>query len=50
MNITWALGVLVNDLKPAKGDSPAASGGAIAFDLGNSFDLRLLIHYVGDIH
>lgn len=39
---------MINDLKGAHDET--TNGGAISWDLGNSFDLRLLIHYVGDIH
>jgi len=31
-------------------DMDTATAGAVSWDLGNSFNLRLFIHYVGDIH
>lgn len=40
---------MINDLKGAH-DIPTGNSGALSWDLGNSFDLRLLIHYVGDVH
>lgn len=40
---------MINDLKGAH-DLPSGNTGALSWDLGNSFDMRLLVHYVGDIH
>jgi hypothetical protein len=49
-NVTWELGELISALKGAKGVEPVANGGAVSYSLGDSFNLRLLIHYIGDIH
>jgi hypothetical protein len=37
-------------LKGAQASAPVENAGAVSWDLGDSFNLRLLIHYVGDIH
>jgi hypothetical protein len=43
------LGNLVGVLKNAKASSPI-SGSAVSWELGDSFNLRLFIHYIGDVH
>jgi len=48
MNITWELGELISALKNSR--APEPNGGAVSWSLGDSFNLRLFIHYVGDIH
>jgi len=47
-NVTWAIGEMINALKGVK--SSALKSGAVNPIFGESFDLRLLIHYIGDIH
>jgi hypothetical protein len=37
-------------LKGAKSPEPVSNGGAVSWNLGDSMNIRLLIHYVGDIH
>jgi len=52
-NVTWELGELISALKNAKSEAPAleqSNSGAVSWNLGDSFNIRLLIHYVGDIH
>jgi len=53
-NNTWELTELVSALKGAKPHSTnteeADAEGFVSWDLGNSFNLRLLIHYIGDVH
>jgi len=43
------MGTLISALKGAKSVNPE-NAGAVSWSLGDSFDLRLLIHFVGDIH
>jgi len=45
--VTWAIGEMIESLKNATENEPTP-GVSIAF--GESLNLRLLIHYVGDIH
>ena len=47
-NVTWAIEEMIKSLKQVsqnKSNSPK-----VEYDLAKSFNLRLLIHYVGDIH
>lgn len=46
--MTWAIEEMISSLKQVtvKSSRPAV----VDFDLAKSFNLRLLIHYVGDIH
>jgi len=37
-------------LKNSKANEPVSNAGAVSWELGDSFNLRLFIHYVGDIH
>jgi len=37
-------------LKGAKSEAPPSNTGAVSYELGDSMNIRLLIHYVGDIH
>jgi len=46
-NVTWAIGEMISALKGAK---PEATEGEVSWALGDSFNLRLLIHYTGDVH
>lgn len=43
---------MIAAVKNAKIESPteAATAGTVSYALGDSFNLRLFIHYVGDIH
>jgi len=41
---------MISALKGAKASDPVSNAGAVSWDLGDSFNLRLLIHYIGDIH
>jgi hypothetical protein len=49
-NITWELGELISALKNAKAPEPVPNTGAVSWNLGDSFNLRLLVHYIGDVH
>lgn len=49
-NITWILDEMIYSLKYAKPDSGPLTYPTVSYDLGDSFNLRLLIHYVGDVH
>jgi len=51
-NITWVIPELKYALKYAKPDNiePTTKSGSVSRGLGDSFNLRLLIHYVGDVH
>jgi len=49
-NVSWEIGELASALKNAKASNPSANAGEVSWDLGDSFNLRLYIHYVGDIH
>ena len=53
-NITWAINEMTNSLKGCckevvTTDSKSEKG-KVSWELSDSFNLRLLIHYVGDIH
>ncbi len=37
-------------MKGAQVPEPVSNGGVVSYSLGDSFNLRLLIHYIGDIH
>jgi hypothetical protein len=45
-NGSWEIGELISALKGAK----ALRSGYVSWDLADSFNLRLIIHYIGDIH
>jgi hypothetical protein len=45
-NVTWSIDYMTKTLKANKTDPDTG----VSWDLGDSFNLRLLIHYVGDIH
>lgn len=41
---------MLDALKYAKPETGTLPSGKVSYALGDSFNLRLLIHYVGDIH
>jgi hypothetical protein len=43
-------GELIGALKNAKENVAPSNAGEVSWNLGDSFNLRLFIHYVGDIH
>ena len=45
-NVTWSIGYMINTLKQNKTNPDQG----VSWSLGDSFNLRLLMHYVGDIH
>jgi hypothetical protein len=47
-NVTWAIEQMIDSLKEA--DAYHRNKPPVKFALAQSFNLRLLIHYVGDIH
>jgi S1/P1 Nuclease len=47
-NITWAIEQMIQSLKHVTGRQ--TSHPHVNFELAESFNLRLLIHYIGDIH
>lgn len=49
-NDTWALDEMIYSLKYAKPESGTLPPSTVSYALADSFNLRLLIHYVGDIH
>ena len=57
-NNTWALDEMITNLKYAKPESTYTSGddeltsssGYVSYALADSFNLRLLVHYTGDVH
>jgi hypothetical protein len=55
-NVTWAIGEMIKSLKFAKEDEepvdtkPKPHKKSVNNTLGDSLNLRLLIHYVGDLH
>jgi hypothetical protein len=49
-NVTWAIGEMLDSIQYAKPDSNSQSGSYVSYALGDSMNLRLFIHYVGDIH
>jgi hypothetical protein len=45
-NVTWSIDYMTNTLKQNKTNPDQG----VSWNLGDSFNLRLLMHYVGDIH
>lgn len=45
-NVTWSIDYMQNNLKAEKKNNETG----VSWALGDSINMRLLIHYVGDIH
>ena len=49
-NSTWILEDLKSNLKYAKEEDGPVEEGRVSYSLGDSLNMRLVIHYAGDIH
>jgi len=49
-NNTWAMNDIYENLKYAKEESGTLPDGDVSYSIGDGLNMRLYVHYVGDVH